>query len=658
MQNNNHEPFEFTNTNSNKNKKNKIRILDSNTKDYPLYLVIVSETKIKKIMNSILYFRKRMLLSENNIYLMSDEHKNDNIIFYNNNKQYKIIYKKFDIKDKVYYIPLQEYSKFYLNHKIQLCSIIAETLGVEKIKYKYNKFTEEVLNIGGSIGYETMKIKTELNLQKEENTDTKNTFTYLKGECEHLFSNFDDYLSNIENITNNFYLKKDIDNDFELKQLIHSRLVGNLCRYEIKYETSFLDTKEFKLIADFNINIGFNTKKILKESLCVSLDISFYKTEELINNLNMTLENNCLRLILNKNPPDINMMKNFIEKYISSYISEIDSKTGKISNNYFNIYYYIKILNPNLLDQYINEIKSIDDLLPNGNFFTHLRSTSYASLITFDNIGFQNLQKIYLLLTRENRLIEVPTSNKCFNMRCYDKQCECKDIFKPLKPIFCYFIRIYNEYNQQNIITYGYKNNKELCKTLHYIAMNIRNLTSFDMLKKLITEKILEFKKTYDSNYSATLSENSAGEKNIEDSDTSWERKYSNPISLEKKNIEDLNSFFDTNISPDKGKKTSLTKSSDENFEIRIQFENNGVKDAKEEENENEKSMKIETEKKYHAEEKTKKNFIEINKKFSPRCKKLSGSLGFINTQYNTQRKKSLNKNIDPNTLDYKFNSK
>jgi hypothetical protein len=722
----NNEPYEFNNK-----KKHKIRILDSNTTEFPMYLMVVSQSKLKKIMNSVFYFYKRLLLSENNIYLICDEYKNDNIIFYNNSKQYKTVYKKFDIKDKIYYIPLQEYSKFYLNHKIQLCSIIAETLGVEKIKYKYNKFTEEVLNVNGSAGYECLKLKTELNLQKEENTDTKNTFTYLRGECEHLFSNFDDYLLNIENITNNFYSKKDINNDFELKQLIHSRLVGNLCRYEIKYETSFLDTKEFKLIADFNINVGFKVKTILRESLCVSLDISFYKTEEMINNLNMTLENNCLRLILNKNPRDINMMKNFIEKYISSYVSEIDSKTGKVSNNYFNIYYYIKILNSKLLDSYVEEIKSIDDLLPNGSFFTNLRSTLYASLITFDNAGFQNLQKIYLLLTRENNLIEVPTSNKCFNMRCTDKQCDCREIYKPLKSIFCYFIRVYNEYNQNNIITYGYKNNKELCKTLHYVAMNIKNLTSFDMLKNLITEKILEFKKTYNSNYSANSenSENSFLDKRTDESDETWNTEnIENPISCKKKknNINDLNSFFDYNtaISPKKkitgkmprdlcknDKNCQYKNNSDENCNVNkennsdencnVNKENNSDENDKKENNNNEvfndnnsifcgeknssddakkiinddkeknnnddkeknnnddkeKSMVIEIEKKYHVEDKVKKNFIELNKRNARIRRKFSGSLGFIDTSNINQRRKSLNKNLDPENLDYKFNS-
>lgn len=637
----NNEPYE-----SHK-KKNEIRILDSSVTEYPTYLMVVSQTKLSEIINSIFYFYKRLLLSDNNIYLICDDYKDDKIIFYNNNKQYKTVYKKFDIKDKIYYIPLQEYSKFYLNHKIQLCSIIAETLGVEKIKYKYNKFTEEVLNVNGSAGYECVKLKTELNLQKEESTDTKNTFTYLRGECEHLFSSFEDYLLNIENITNNFYSKKDINNDFELKQLIHSRLVGNLCRYEIKYETSFLDTKEFKLIADFNINVGFKVKTILKESLCVSLDICFYKTEEMINNLNMTLENNCLRLILNKNPRDINMMKNYIEKYLSSYVSEIDSKTGKVSNNYFNIYYYIKILNPKLLDLYVEEIKSIDDLLPNGSFFTNLRSTLYASLITFDDIGFQNLQKIYLLLIRDNNLIEVPTNNNCFNIRCAKKQCDCREIYKPLKEIFCYFVRVYNEYNQNNIITYGYKNNKELCKILHYVAMNIKNLTSFNMLKNLITEKILEFKKIHNSNYSANSdnSDNSFLDKRVEESDETWIT--DNPHNCKKNNINDLNSFFDYNASISPNKKEIYERDSKSNDVPKIIVKQDN----------NEDNIELEIEKKYHLKDKFKKNFVELNKKNFKINKKFSNSFGLIDTSYFNHRQKSLNKNLDPNNLDYKFNS-
>jgi len=500
--NNNHEPF-FENIKKN---KYKFKILDDTITEFPLYVMIVSEIKLEQIKYSFFYCFRRNLLADNNIYLMVDTYYNNNISFHNNCKLYKTIYKKFDMNDRAYYIPVQEYSKFFLSYKTKLCNIIAETLGVEKIKYNYNKFTEKILKIDGSAGYNGIGANLQAESKSEESIDSKNTLTYSRGECKFLFSNFNYYIENIGTITKNFCSMKEINSDFELKQLIHSRLVGNLRKYEIKYETTFLDSKELKLIVDFNINIGLKYKEIMKERLSIGLDITFYKTDELINNLNMTLENNCLRLIINKEPYDINMMKNFIEKYIDT------NDTNNI-NNYYDTYYYFKILDSDLLDTYIREVKSMDDLSDNGSFFTNLRSTLFSSLVTFDDKGLNNIQKIYLLTKRHYRTIEIYPKSECYNMRCHNKNCNCKYYHGKIKIIFCFFIRLYNNFNPNNIITYGYRNNDELCKILHYVAMNLKHITSFEMLKDMITKKIKLYKQNFDSDYSESVSNSSRDKK-------------------------------------------------------------------------------------------------------------------------------------------------
>ena len=96
-----------------------LHLLNDNTTVYPTYLLIINDKKLEKLSNSVSQYFKRKLLIENNIYLMNDnyEHEKRNIVFHNNNKKYKTIYKKFTINSiqnsKHYYIPLLEYSKFF-----------------------------------------------------------------------------------------------------------------------------------------------------------------------------------------------------------------------------------------------------------------------------------------------------------------------------------------------------------------------------------------------------------------------------------------------------------------------------------------------------------------------------------------------------------------
>ena len=283
---------------------------------FPTYLIIVNDQKLQKIKNSFFYYFKRQMLINNNIFLMLDtfDHEKYNIIFNNNNKRYKTIYKKFVINDKYYYIPLIEYSKFYLNYKLKMCALIVETLGVKSIKYNYNDFTQTQLNIhattqipnAGEIG---IKVKEEVS-ESNNNIEDKG---YDKGLCRYLFLPINIYEKKILE-KYNYLDKKEFQYDFDLRNLIHSRLIGNLFEYEIKYETTIIDNKELELSLGLfsKKNIGINLKKMVNKKLSVSIMIKFYKYEELINNDNLQLNDKCLQLI-KKTKSDI-LLRNFVEK--------------------------------------------------------------------------------------------------------------------------------------------------------------------------------------------------------------------------------------------------------------------------------------------------------------------------------------------------------
>ena len=63
-----------------------------------------------------------------------------------------------------------------------------------------------------------------------------------------------------------------------------------------------------------------NLKKMVNKKLNVSVKITFYKYEELINSENMQMDDRCLQLI--KKNSSIHLLTNYIEKHI-----EDNSKT-------------------------------------------------------------------------------------------------------------------------------------------------------------------------------------------------------------------------------------------------------------------------------------------------------------------------------------------
>ena len=455
--------------------------------DYPTYIIIVSDKKLIKIETSFSYYFKRKTLIHNNIFLMVDnfDHEKYNIIFNNNNKRYKTIYKKFIINDKYYYIPLVEYSKFYLNYKLKMCALIVETLGVKSIKYNYNEFTQTQLNIDTKVQVENIALGAKVIDETTESTNNIEDKGYEKGLCRYLFLSIENYEKKILS-KYNYLDKKEFQYDFDLRNLIHSRLIGNLFEYEIKYETTFIDNKELDLSLGLfsRQNIGINLKKMVNKKLSVSITIQFYKYEELINNDNLQLNDKCLQLI-KKTKSDI-LLRNFVEK-----------KIEKMCESNFSVYYFIKIANPDYLSKLINNVNTMSDLKDkNGSFFTSLKSMLYSSLLTFDDEGLSKLQDIYIMKLRKNRDIEKRNDYiTCFNIRCQMEECSCR-IYKSLKSIYCYIIRAYNHANPSNIITYGIYNNKNFSLIIHYIIMNLKHFTTYNMFIEFTTNKISELLKS------------------------------------------------------------------------------------------------------------------------------------------------------------------
>jgi hypothetical protein len=485
---------------------------DTHFNQLPSYLMIVSKKKLDKYLLSPFKWWKRYLLETNGIWLMNETLHYNNLIFYNNDKKYDTVYKKMKINDVVIYIPIEDYSKFYLDHKIKISTSIVEMLGVFSIHYIYSNLSTELTTIESYGEYANIRIDNKVTSDVQNQTKNNEFKLYHKSECPYLFLKPEIFEEKIKN-TNQYFMDKDeYDNDFDIRHLVRSRLIANLSEYTLKYEIDFMNNFEIGLASKFYAGVGLDFKKKYQNKLYVSLNIHFFRKRDLINSENMSIENNnCLQLILagpspsnyyesllqlvKKNDEQVDQLNNerqqlslnkvtntnvllfnFIEKYLDEKYNQKDDNDDY--DSYYSYYNFIKIAKQPLLESYMQEVRNLDDLDKNGIFFLKLRSTGFASLLTFDNDGLEKLQKIYLNIFRQYTDIQ-----KLYNSNSAH-----------LKRIYIYIIRVFNNARPDSIITFDIDIDETMKKILFNIITNIVVIPNFIIFETLVIKEINKYK--------------------------------------------------------------------------------------------------------------------------------------------------------------------
>jgi hypothetical protein len=481
---------------------------------FPPYLMVVTPNKLNKYLYSPFKWWKRYLLESNGISLMDENLSLNNIMFHNNDKKYNTIYKKMKINDKIIYIPIEEYSKFYLDHKIKISTSIVEMLGVFSIDYHYSELATELFTVTSYAEYSNVKIDNNISSNTQNNIKNNDFKLYHKSNCPYLFLKPIEFEDKIKNNNAYFMDKDEYDNDFDIQNLVRSRLDANLTEYTLKYEIDFMNNFEIGLASKFYAGLGLDIKKNYHKKLNVSLNIHFFRKRDLINSENMRIDNNnCLQLILvGPSPPNyyesllqlvrikkndvqpseeynvekqllpINnstnyiLLFNFIEKYIEEKYKHKDDNDDYES--YYSYYNFIKIAKQSLLETYMSEVRNLDDLDKNGIFFLKLRSTGFASLITFDDEGLDKLQKIYLNIFRQYSDIEKLNESNSPH----------------LKRIYIYIIRVFNNACPNSIIIFDKDIDQPLRKILFNIIINIVVIPNFNIFQQYVITEINKYK--------------------------------------------------------------------------------------------------------------------------------------------------------------------
>ena len=511
--------------------------LTANVVILPLYIIVVNAARLHRLRRprSLAMWLEQRKLNENEIYVMHKDFKDARIAFFNNEVRYNIIYKRMNINKTVLYIPMEEYAKWYIDHKIKVCTSICEMLGVLSLRYHYNEFINELRMADVKGGYSSIDASARLQVEKSKDVSDNVCKMYDKGECKYLFQEPETFEAEMKNINKYFMDNSEYESDFDLRNLVRSRLIGNMLDYTLKYEVNFLSEFEVQLAMKFYGSYGVHFKRQTNKKLNVQLSIKFYKLEDLITTDNMNInDNRCLQLILHgPSPPsyyqrftelaqieamvnngkdndqisiniaplapapathtqDTKMIYNFIERYLDTKFKQQHDHDD--IKSYFAFYLFIKIADTNLLDSYIRNIRSLDDLDENGYFSLSLRTTVFASLLSFDDDGFYKLQRIYVNTLRQFNDVEVVNDpTLCYNLRCLEATCNSP--YRHLKRIFVYIMRTYNNSNPDNLLTVEMETDSTFSKLLHFISMNIIVIPQFFMFEAFVTEKLDAWRK-------------------------------------------------------------------------------------------------------------------------------------------------------------------
>ncbi len=501
-----------------------LKFFNSSMIEYPTYLIILNKHKLRRIMNAWVYKLKKNMLIQNDIYIMMDDYNHladERLLFYNNEKKYKTIYKRLCLRDKNLYIPIEEYSKYYLTFKTKICTSIVENLGVSSIEFKHNEFSHSLINVDSHLTVNNLNNQVRVQSEVKDNYKNDDTKLYNKAHCKFLFCDTEEFEENIKNLNNDFLNINEFNSDLELRNLIRSRLIGNLIEYDLKYEIEFMNSIEVDLATSFmnNNSIGVSLKKMANKKLTVSLHIKFYKYSELINNDNIQLNEQCLKILVNRDEQEIqnedklreeketvlnkrhNLLNSFVDRFIEKYHRE------KLFQ-----YKIIKIADQSLIDNLIKNIRTMEDLSSNGFFINSFTSILVANLLTFDDEGLQKMQKIYIWIKRHFPQVEQITHNinngtidvdgeslhKCYNIRCSSKDCD--NPLRAVKKILSYIVRVYNRENPSKILTYGLSNSAELLKVLRYITLNLKHFTSYEMFANFTVREINKYREIIGEN--------------------------------------------------------------------------------------------------------------------------------------------------------------
>jgi len=389
------------------------------------YILIQKQDDIVNLHTNVcFYFSQKKIsdfISTYNIQIIIKEQLNEhlkkhsNIVFLDNEISENVIYKKYELNNKIYFFQLDKYNETVFDLRRKSYFQVCEALGVKKIIYSITETNDSEYDVGAELKIQNNGLDGDYKHTKKNNNSNILVSTYNKIFTKYISYEPHELENEIKSPLSYFLISElDFENDFNLRCLIRSRLNGNLISSNLEFKISSIDSNDISLGLEFwssNKN-KIKFKNLKSKNKVLNMMVEFYPLDELISSDNVkysssnSIEKNkrlfeLLKLRLNYDLQNISKNINYdpfnyIENYLQQYLSSKNYNPTIKSNLQL-----LKILNYTKYSEIISRIDSyydIEDVLYQLEFisldkYLIINSAAVAAVVDPENNKIFNYVK-------------------------------------------------------------------------------------------------------------------------------------------------------------------------------------------------------------------------------------------------------------------------
>ena len=429
-------PYYIYNTSKEKNFKNNIEIIKLLKSDYVIFLtdkffnwynklllkyfkkyniIFFKYNDREEILNTlevINYYIKHESFIKKNILKEKFKIKNlKSLYFLENNIEPHILYKKISFSQEEIFLSFDNYIIKKMEYKLRTFCQIAEKLGAEIIKIKYDYVNESTkdINVGMNLSSFDLEAATKESKKTEENIGL--TFRYSNINHNMNINKF--YINRLIEKESEFFIsKEEFAADIDLKFLINSRCINLIQLYNTSIIINNVNKLEEKICAkasNYGLNIGKSSSNA--EYININISVKFnniYSNPECINGGNIYVKKEGFFHLQNIIKEQINIYKKNntytyekeielyakIVRFFKSHLRYIDRKTILIEE-YTNIYSDTIIIYENIFNPSFYKEEEIHKLL----YYFFKDNMYFSTFEKFRNILINIINPMELMFT-------------------------------------------------------------------------------------------------------------------------------------------------------------------------------------------------------------------------------------------------------------------
>jgi hypothetical protein len=261
-----------------------------------VYLNYAYKEKIIYTLKMINFFIKNATTNDKIKFIStSGIHNLNHIFFPNNDIEPNILYKKISFSNQDLFLPFNTYAIKKIEYKLRTFCQIAEKLGAETIKIKYDsKFlSDNQLKINVNALSNNVQVQSDTNTKNLVDNTIDLEFKYPNNNSNLTLNKFN-VINLIVNESEFFIQSEEFDADIDLKFLIDARCINLIQKYNTNFVINCMNEIEQNImlkVQDYGINGSYISKTSNNVQININIDfIDIYANPSCINGSNIYME--------------------------------------------------------------------------------------------------------------------------------------------------------------------------------------------------------------------------------------------------------------------------------------------------------------------------------------------------------------------------------